>query len=70
MKKDKLTINANIQVTPDTLQTIVANAKKIVGPDSKGIYHVDTANMVNVLISRFLEEKNFRNYVDELEHYK
>ena len=61
--KETIIVNANVEMTTATLQTIVENAKKKVGCDEKGVYHIDTANRVSEMISRFLLETDFENYV-------
>lgn len=62
-------VHANVDITVDTLQTIVANAKQVAGKDNKGIYRVDTAEKVSEIISKFLQEKNFERYVCNLDNY-
>lgn len=66
---EMITINARIDISADSLQTIVANAKKISGADEKGIYRIDTAGKVNELISAFLEKKGFDEYIRNLDNY-
>lgn len=66
---EMITINARIDIAADSLQTIVANAKKISGADEKGIYRIDTAGKVNELISAFLAKKGFDEYVRNLDNY-
>jgi len=61
--KDTIVVNANVEMTTRSLQTIVENAKKKVGRDEKGFYRVDTADKVSEVISRFLLEKDFEGYV-------
>jgi hypothetical protein len=61
--KDTIVVNANVEMTTRSLQTIVDNAKKKVGRDEKGFYRVDTADKVSEMISRFLLEKDFEGYV-------
>jgi len=61
--KDTIVVNANVEMTTGSLQTIVENAKKKVGRDEKGFYRVDTADKVSEMISRFLLEKDFEGYV-------
>jgi len=61
--KDTIVVNANVEMTTRSLQTIVENAKKKVGRDEKGFYRVDTADKVSEMISRFLLEKDFEGYV-------
>ena len=63
-------VHANVGITVDALQTIVANAKQVSGKDEKGIYRVDTAEKVSEMISKFLLENNFESYVSNLENYK
>jgi len=60
---ETIIINANVEITAVALQTIVANAKKKAGCDEKGVYHLDTADRVSEMISRFLLETDFENYV-------
>lgn len=69
MNSDKLSINVNIEITVDALQAIVANAKFMAPKDADGTYHVDTADFVSSMISRFLEEKDFDSFVMNIENY-
>ncbi len=66
---EMITINARIDIAADSLQIIVANAKKISGADEKGIYRIDTAEKVNELISDFLENNGFVEYIKNLDNY-
>ena len=66
---DKLTIHANIEISAPALQAIVANAKRMAAKDAEGICRVDTADQVSIMISRFLEEMDFDNYVLDLKNY-
>lgn len=66
---DMLRVNVNVYISADALQAIVANAKKTAGKDARGAYHVDTADKVSEMITRFLEEKNFDSYVKDLKNY-
>lgn len=68
--KNVILVRANVEMTPASLQAIVQNAKKIAGKDKKGYYTVDTADKVGEMISRFLFEKDFENFVNNLENYK
>lgn len=68
--QDTIAIHATIEINPVTLQAIVRNAKKLAGTDEKGIYRVDTAEAVNRLISSFLVDHNFHNYIENLDNYK
>ncbi len=69
-QRDKIDINARIQIDSDTLQALVSNSKQTVGPDARGIYRIDTAEVVNRLITAFLEEKGFNTYIRDMENYK
>ena len=62
-------VNANVNITVKSLQTIVSNAKKASGKDQKGIYRVDTADKVSDMISKFLLEHDFETYVDDINNY-
>ena len=64
--KDTIIVNANVEMTTRSLRTIVENAKQMVGRDEKGFYKVDTADKVSEMISRFLLEKNFEGYVENI----
>ena len=67
--KDTIIVNANVEMTTRSLETIVENAKQKVGRDEKGVYRVDTADKVSEMISRFLLEKDFEGYVEDMELY-
>ena len=66
---NNIRINATIEIPATTLQTIVAVVKKKVPPDEKGIYHVDTADAVNRLISEFLCRNGFDDFVTDPDNY-
>ena len=51
--RQTLLVRAHVELTPETLQAIVQNAKEITGPDEKGVYRVDTAEMVSEMITKF-----------------
>ena len=65
--KDTIVVNANVEMTTGSLQTIVEKAKQKAGRDEKGVYRVDTADKVSEMISRFLLEKDFEGYVRDSE---
>jgi hypothetical protein len=69
-KKDTLMIRANIEMTAASLQAIVENAKKVSGPNEKGVYRVDTADKVSEMISRFLLENDFESFVKNVDNYR
>lgn len=64
-----LIINATVEITAQALEAIVENAKRIVGCDDKGRYHVDTADKVGEMISRFLFEKDFESYAQNIDNF-
>ena len=68
-KKETLLVRANVEMTAASLQAIVENAKKISGPNEKGVYQVDTADKVSEMISRFLLENDFENFVKNVDNY-
>ncbi len=67
--ENTIDIRAIITITTAALQTIVANGKALVGPDAKGHYRVDTADLVNRMVSKFLLEKDFEAYVSDIANY-
>ncbi len=64
-----LTVRVNVEITPEALQTVVANAKEMAGKNEKGHYQVDTADKLGEIISRFMREKDFDGYVQDPSHY-
>ena len=68
--KNLIRVNANVEMTVDSLQAIVAKAKEVTGKDDKGIYRVDTAEKVSEIVSKFLQENNFEEYAGNIENYK
>lgn len=68
-KKETLLVHANVEITPAALQAIVENAKKVTVPDEKGVYRVDTADMVSQIISRFLDAHDFESYAKNSDNY-
>jgi hypothetical protein len=68
--QNTIVVRANVEMTTASLQAIVANAKKVSGPDEKGVYRVDTADQVSAMISRFLLENDFESFVKDIENYR
>ena len=66
---DKLRVNVTLEISAATLQAVVANAKKLAGKDASGVYRVDTAEKVGQMVTRFLEEKNFEDYVKDIKNF-
>ena len=62
-------VNVNIRIQNGALIKMVQNAKEIVGPDDKGRYRVDTADLLAHLVSQFLDEYDFEAYVTDRRHY-
>lgn len=66
---DKLSVHVNVQITASALQSIVSNAKQVATRDANGAYRVDTADQVSIMITRFLDEKDFETYVKDIDNY-
>lgn len=69
-RKNTLIVHANVEMTAASLQAIVENAKKVSGPDEKGVYRIDTADKASEMISRFLLENDFESFVKNIQNYK
>ncbi len=67
---ETIAINVTLDISVETLKTIVENAKKIAGTDAKGIYRVDTAEKVNEMVSGFLKTRGFDAYVKDIHNYR
>lgn len=68
-EKETVIIHANIELTIQALSTIVDVSKKLAGRNEKGHHRVDTADAVSRIISRFLLETDFEEYVINPDHY-
>jgi hypothetical protein len=68
-QKETLPVRVVVNIPPHALEAIVENVKQIVGRDEKGVYRVDTADKVGDMISQFLLEKDFENYVKDIKNY-
>jgi hypothetical protein len=68
--QDTIVVRALVEMTTASLRAIVANAKKVSGPDEKGVYRVDTADQVSAMISRFLLESDFESFVKDVANYR
>jgi len=69
-QKERIDVHVNIEITVAALKTIVENAKRITGCDEKGVYRIDTADILSKTISRFLLENDFENYAKDIENIK
>lgn len=68
--QDTIVVSARVEMTTESLRRVVEKAKQLAGRDHQGRYRVDTADVVNRMISRFLLEKDFESYVQNTENYK
>jgi hypothetical protein len=68
--EDTIAVNVVVEMTTDSLKAIVENAKRLSGRNEKGHYTVDTADKVSEMISRFLLEKDFEDFVKSAENYR
>lgn len=66
---DKLSVHVNVQITAAALQSIVSNAKQVATQDANGSYRIDTADQVGIMITRFLDEKDFESYAKDIDNY-
>jgi hypothetical protein len=62
-KAHKIMVRVNVGMSEEAIQTIVQLAKAEVGPDHRGVYHVDTADKVGMVVTEFLEAKDFDAYL-------
>ena len=67
--QETLLINANVEISATALQAVVENSKLIAGKDKDGRYRLDTAEKVGEMISRFLFEKKFESYAENIDNY-
>ena len=67
---DMVVINTNIEISGQTLQKVVATAKQITGPDAKGHFRIDTADLVSHLVWKFLIDAGFDTYASDRRHYE
>ena len=66
---DTIVVHANVEISADSLQAIVATVKQLAGRDEKGVFRVDTADAVSGMISKFLREKDFEGYAKDVNNY-
>ena len=66
---DKLRIHVNIEISTVALQSIVANAKRTAPKDASGAYHIDTADKVSEMVTRFLDQNDFEGFVGDVNNY-
>ena len=68
--EDHVVINVNLEIPGRTLERIVQTARALKGPDARGHFRIDTADLVAHLISRFLLVGGFAEYVAEGRNYE
>ena len=68
--EDTIEVRANVFMTTESLKAIVKNARKRAGRNVKGHYAVDTAAVVNKMITRFLLEKDFESFAMDEKNYR
>lgn len=68
-ESDLLNIHVNVHITPATIQAIVGHAKRMANQTPQGSFHIDTAEFVSAMISRFLKEKDFESYAQDANNY-
>lgn len=66
---DSILVRANIDLPPEVVKAVVQNAKLKYGKNEKGSYSIDTFEVLSRLITRFLEEKGFSEYVQNPDNY-
>jgi len=68
-RSDTVRVNVTLDISGETLQTIVRTAKEIVGRNEKGHYRIDTADLLEDLLASFIDENGFDAYVGNRENY-
>jgi hypothetical protein len=68
-RSDTVRVNVTLDISGETLQTIVRTAKEIVGRNEKGHYRIDTADLLEDLLSSFIDENGFDAYAADRENY-
>ena len=63
-------VHVNIEIAAAALQAVVQNAKQVAGRDEKGHYRVDTADKTAEMITRFLAEKDFTAFAEDINNYR
>jgi hypothetical protein len=66
---DTVRVSVTLAVSGETLQTIVRTAKEIVGRNEKGHYRIDTADLLEDLLSTFIDANGFDAYVADRANY-
>jgi len=67
--REMITVQVNLDITVEALQTVVANAKEAAGKDERGVYRVDTADCLGKVISQFLYDRDFDAFARDMKNY-
>ncbi len=60
-KKNTLLVRANVEITTDSMEAMMATAKKL--------GRKDTADLLAEMISKFLLERDFESYLKNIDNY-
>lgn len=66
---ETITVRVNIEITPEAIQAVVANAKAVAARDERGGHRVDPADKLSQMISLFLQAHDFESFVKNIENY-
>lgn len=66
---ESVKIHARVELDSEVLENVKVRCKEIVKKNNLKMYEVDPADMVGVLISKFLDENDFTNYSRDLKNY-
>ena len=66
---DNIRVNVNIEISGATLQKIVQTAKDIVGRNEKGHFRIDTADLLEDLLSTFVQKEGFDAFIADRNNY-
>ncbi|TWI72243.1 hypothetical protein LZ24_01650 [Desulfobotulus alkaliphilus] len=61
-----VTVHATIDVSPETLASLVRHAKRLAGEQGK---KADPAETLNQMVSLFLAKNDFESFVDDPANY-
>ena len=67
--RETIDISAVVEIAVESIQAIVGSGKQLAGRNEKGHFKIDTADLASKMISRFLEEKDFQSYAEDIENY-
>ncbi len=70
LPENTIAVNIVVEMTPASLEAIVANAKRLSSRNEKGHYKIDTADAVGETVSRFLHVHGFETFAKDIDNYK